>query len=517
MVFDLKNAYTLKRISLMLVISLLVVSTLSLFSVQLCPVSAQTPEASLTGTIYDRGVDTDDDGLFNYLELGVEVNVSTAGTFQVEVTGLVDSSYTVINVSNQSSMNFDVGIQVLYVSLDGTDIYSSGISPISVSIIDLYAESDDPIDSKYDIPLTGDYYYSDFQPEPIIVDYQFDEIKREIILGPGGSIHITNTYSMTNFGDDIDSVEFGFPEDAYDVTVRDEMGNLEVYLGSGTIIVYLRTFFYANKTAMLYQSYYVPWENYITQQDGLDYNLHYTFYEQFNWTIGELTVSITLPEGAEFQSSDPSDTHSIEKGGLKDTVTFAFSEVTPSDNLNFDINYRYLVFWSSFYPTMWVGVLVVIVSAFAFLWKAPKPITAPIIAVPPEDIRRFVDAYEEKTRIKSELESMEERLRKGKIPRRRFKIRKRMLDGRLSTISRDLSSLHEKIRAAGPKYADMMRQIEVAETNLEGAERDIQRVESRYRRGEVSKGAYGKLMDEYTRRSEEAEATIDGVLLRLRE
>ena len=274
---------------------------------------------------------------------------------------------------------------------------------------------------------------------------------------------------------------------------------------------------YTNETLMLYLTYYLPWEKYVTPQNGVNYSLDFTFYEEFDWTIGELSVSIILPEGAEFKSSTPSDPLSIQKGGLQDTVTFAFSDVTPENDLNFDIDYRYLMFWSSFYPTIWVGVLVVIVSAFAFLWKAPKPITAPIIPVPPENIRRFVDAYEEKARIKSELESMEERLRKGKIPRRRFKIRKRMLDGRLSTISRDLSSLREQIRVAGPKYANMMRQIEVAETNLEGAERDIQRVKARYRRGEVSKGAYGKLMDEYNRRSEEAEATIDGVLLRLRE
>jgi hypothetical protein len=63
----------------------------------------------------------------------------------------------------------------------------------------------------------------------------------------------------------------------------------------------------------------------------------------------------------------------------------------------------------------------------------------------------------------------------------------------------------------------MMRQLEVAETNLEGAERDIQRVEVRYRRGEVSKGAYGKLIDEYKHRRDEAEATIDSVILRFRD
>ena len=44
--------------------------------------------ASLTGEIYDRGIDTDADQLFNFLEVGVEVNVTEAGTYQISVGGL---------------------------------------------------------------------------------------------------------------------------------------------------------------------------------------------------------------------------------------------------------------------------------------------------------------------------------------------------------------------------------------------------------------------------------------------
>lgn len=515
MVFALKNAQTYKRILLMILLSLLILSALSIFCIQFPSVSAQTPAASLTGTTADSGVDTDGDEVFNFLEIGVEVNVSSAGTFKVEVVGLYDSQFSYLNVTNQNIVDLDVGIHVVDVSLDGNVIFDSGISPRTIAIISLYSENEE-IDSKFDVPLSREYFFGEFQPRPIIVDIQFDEVKREIILGQEGSIHITNTYFIFNKGSDTSKIELGLPEDTYDVVLRDEMGNLELSLGSESITVNLRESLVTNETAMLYQSYHVPWKKSITQQNGLNYNLHYTFYEKFNWTIEELTVSIILPEGAEFQSSNPPDPRNVEEGGPQDTVTFTLSEVTPSDDLNFEVNYRYLLFWSSLYPTVWVGVLVVVVFVFALLWKAPKPITAPIILIPPEDVRKFVDAYEEKERIMSELESMQTRLRKGKIPRRRFKVRKKILDGRLSTIFRDLSSFRERIRVSGPKYANMMRQIEVAETNLEGTDREIQRVQGRYRRGEVSKGAYGKLMDEYKRRREEAEATIDGVLLRLR-
>jgi len=52
---------------------------------------------------------------------------------------------------------------------------------------------------------------------------------------------------------------------------------------------------------------------------------------------------------------------------------------------------------------------------------------------------------------------------------------------------------------------------------LEGVETDIRRVEARYRHGEISKGAYGRLLQEYHRRRERAKTAIDEVLLRLRE
>jgi hypothetical protein len=92
-----------------------------------------------------------------------------------------------------------------------------------------------------------------------------------------------------------------------------------------------------------------------------------------------------------------------------------------------------------------------------------------------------------------------------------------MLDGRLSAISRNLSTISEAIRVGGSKYASLLREIEVAEAKLEGAQKDVIRVKARYQRGEISKGAYGKLLEEYESRIHEAEATIDGVLLRLRD
>jgi len=80
-----------------------------------------------------------------------------------------------------------------------------------------------------------------------------------------------------------------------------------------------------------------------------------------------------------------------------------------------------------------------------------------------------------------------------------------------------LTDFGEEIRKASSRYASIMRQIEVAETELEETEAAIRRIELRYRRREISKETYRKLLEGYNRRKERAKTTIDGVLLRLRE
>ena len=359
------------------------------------------------------------------------------------------------------------------------------------------------------------YTYDNFQ-RPIVA-IEFEELEREIILDQSGSIYVTNTFLVTPVGFWVNTVDLGFPEGAFNFELRDEMGTLETETENNLMTVTLRNTLDENETETLYLNYRVPWNELISQQNGVDYSLDFTFYEQFNSKIGTLTVSIILPKGAQFQSSSPLDPDAIEKTDLQETITFSLSDVSPSNDLNFEINYRYNVFWGSFYPTIWVGILAIVATALFFFWGAPKVITAPTIQVQPKNLKSFVDACEEKISLRSELEALDERLHKGKIPRRRYKVRKKMLDGRLSSVSRTISVLRETIRASGSKYANLMRQLEVAEAKLEGTEKDLQRVKSRYGRGEISKGAYRKIVEDYQSRIEDAESTIDGVLLRLRD
>jgi len=126
----------------------------------------ERPSAFLTGVISDRGVDTDGDGTFDFLEVGVEVSVTSSGMFQVRVNGLFDSTRNTIQVWNENFTYLDVGVHVVYVSLYGPTIYASGFDPASVMLIDLYDEYYNWLGYLFDAPLSRVYSYTEFDLPP---------------------------------------------------------------------------------------------------------------------------------------------------------------------------------------------------------------------------------------------------------------------------------------------------------------------------------------------------------------
>ncbi|MEJ2241158.1 MAG: hypothetical protein P8Y18_03325 [Candidatus Bathyarchaeota archaeon] len=469
--------------------------------------------AYLTGTITDEGVDNNDDGYFDFLRLGAEVNVTIAGTYTVDAGGVYDPSYNYVSALTLNSTFLTSGIHFVYLDLNGGEIYTAGVNPTTIASILLYDSSNTTLSELHDETLPNTYTFDQFQRPP--TDIELSEVERQIMLSQAGNIYVANSYWINNLGFSTNIIDIGVPNDAYDFIVRDEMGNLEITNETGILTINLRRALNQSAKEPLYVFYRLPWKNYITQNNNDDFTTSFTFYENFNSTIGSLKVSLILPEGASFKSSNPLDPQNTEKNAIQETLIFEFSNVSPSQNLNFEINYRYQTFWASFYPTIWIGILALAGTFFAFFWKMPKPSVSTIIPIQSKTLNNFVESYEEKTRIKAELESLNEKAQKGKIPRRRYKVRKKMLDGRISTISRNLSSLGEEIRSAGSKYAKMIKQLETTETKLEDAKKDLQELEMRYRKKEISKSTYSKLLEENQSKMKDAETTIDGILIRL--
>jgi hypothetical protein len=358
---------------------------------------------------------------------------------------------------------------------------------------------------------------------------EVEELKRDITIDSWKRVVVSDTYKIiSKAGDlgDLAELKIQLFQGAFEVSAWDELGipfkedNLKIKPGNATTPTSVTLTFSPaltrNESAKFRLAYQIPWENIIEQSDWQNYRIRLFLFDDFSWTIRKLVVNLILPEGAEFLDPPPRST--LKKEVLQETLTLISYNVTPFQELSGETSYRYNAFWASFRPTLWAGAAVIVLSVLALLWRFPKP-EAPIPTIPvkPEELKSYVDAYEEKRRSLRQIEILEEKARKGKIPRRRYKVRKRALESRLSVLSKDLTRLREKLRTASSKYADMMRQIEIAEAELEGIEAGIRHTEARYRRGEISTAAYHRLLEDYYRRRERARTTIDGVLIRLRE
>lgn len=373
------------------------------------------------------------------------------------------------------------------------------------------------------------------QGSVILVD--FEELQRVITINEFGEIEGADTYRIWNKSPiEVNNIEVTLPPNSSNPTVYDLFGRKIADESEGLEPITEKLGQYkitklrvrADESTWFTVRYKLPKES-ITHQDGNRFKLHITLFEYLNVYIKRASVTLILPEGARITSLDAIEErtdggYSVTRNVFRETFIIEKSELTYLDAHDFAmaLTYEYNPSWLSFRPTLWIWALTVVGCAVVFVWKRPKaptPAAVPSVAVGlrPEHIKAFVEAYEEKRKIISELESLESRVRTGKIARRRYKVQKKTLETRLNVLSKSLAEGKERLRSAGGKYADLMRQLEVAETEIGEAESNIRSIEARHARGDLSLEAYRKLLADYNERKKKAETAITGIMLRLRE
>lgn len=344
-----------------------------------------------------------------------------------------------------------------------------------------------------------------------------------------GQIRVTDYFAVVDHTDQLSYMKISLPGGASGISAYDEFGqisNTSLQVKPGDKITNVTLTFKApydvNEEVRFQVSYQLPWKNYATTLNWNSFQLSTPQLENINWTIRTFTIMVNLPEGATLSASPSLQSlNTLQSGPFDTSIALNFQNVTPFNIPSLDFEYKQAVFWESFRPALWTSVIVLIIGAVIGAWTVYKPSAAPlptaILRVRPEDLKKFVELYEERRHNQKEIESLESQARKGKIPRRLYKVRRTSIDNRLASLSRDLAGLRDKIRSAGPRYSDLMRQLEVAENELKGVEADVNRAEAGYRKGEMSAASYHELLEGSYRRRDRAQTTIDGVLLRLRE
>jgi len=346
------------------------------------------------------------------------------------------------------------------------------------------------------------------------------EFKREINVGGMGEIMVSDSYYIRNDSPQkMDSVKVSLPQNTSSVRVEDEFGR------KGNITLDARTGMY---TVSLFPSVESGKSTRFIVRYNLPKGTSFTFFQEINYYIEKAFITITLPEGAKIKSLSynnalPIGTYGVSRDVFQEKITISKQNVLSLDNFTVDLAYEYNPLWLAFRPTLWVWAIAVFGCAIVAVWKRPMVpevvVTAPTVAVrlSPEILRRFVESYEEKRRITADLKSLEVAVSRGRIPRQKYKVQRKTLETRLAALSRSIDDLKLKLRSVGGRYADLLRQLEVAETEIKEVESNIRSIEARHRRGDLTLEAYRKLLANYESRREKAETTISGILLRIRE
>lgn len=346
--------------------------------------------------------------------------------------------------------------------------------------------------------------------------FELKELKREISINPLGKIFVTDFYKITRLKN-VNTVTFILPQGASDISVYDAY---DMYKGNEiTIIsenehtevsVYLRDRLKADKKAKIAISYILPFWKYVMKNDWQNYVLQMNVTKPDDgviddpetWIIGKIEVSVVLPEGA------------TPQGSLKQE----WENVTKIQELKFFLKYSYAFIWIAFRPTLWTGLimgLAILIFFFAKIFRKTEKSSA--ITVSTKTLRKFVETFEERLQIMSEIDFLEQLSRNGKISRRHYRLQRKALEDRLSTIRGNLSSLMSEIKSFGARYERIMEHIENAVHTIENMNRKIREVEARYQQGEISTAARKKLLSEYMREKEDAEKIIYEIFLRIKE
>jgi len=164
-------------------------------------------KAWFTNNYADYGTDTDGDGLYNYLTIEVEVNITIAGNYSVdgylydtggdEIAWAYNSTY--LNISTQS----------VILNFDGISIYKHGVDgPYNLKNLSLCDANNSYIDFVYDAYNTSAYNYTDFQSPPASfrdtysdygVDTNADGLYEFLAINVGVNTTIAGNYTLTGW------------------------------------------------------------------------------------------------------------------------------------------------------------------------------------------------------------------------------------------------------------------------------------------------------------------------------
>jgi len=152
--------------------------------------------AFFTGHTYDRGVDEDQDSLFDYLEVGVEINVTEAGNYTLSGAGLAEriDEHVARNIylypPQYFSLDLNLGLHIINFTFPGPWIAYNHFSPTNITHLHL-ADARFQLGYMATTPLSRKYSYTEF-------NHPFNNMEIEVTVYPNATLGVTGWANQRN-------------------------------------------------------------------------------------------------------------------------------------------------------------------------------------------------------------------------------------------------------------------------------------------------------------------------------
>ncbi|HLN88524.1 MAG TPA: hypothetical protein VK253_00500 [Candidatus Binatia bacterium] len=435
-------------------------------------------------------------------------------------------------------------------------------TPTAISITKDDGNVNDAVYTRTDLPA---YTYAPatatFQvPVRTIQLSTLSSLDREISIDPTGKVTATDSYRIINNSTSLlNSFVVSLPLEATNVAIKDQFSTLtaslvtsadgKMLLANATLVTFLSN----GQSTVLNAEYNLP----SSTIQGDNYALSsFSLFPSFSYYVNQATITFMPPEGATIvkpQSSGLDSSSTLTRQIYQDTLTVTKNGLSYVDYLPPHMNtiqfaFNYNPVWVSFRPTFWASILAVVGCVAVFFVRNRRPkeetyaekterlstlepekpettqpakvsVVKPVqrVSVSADTIRDFIDAYEDKKQLKNELKSMDSKAQRGRIPRPQYKVQRRAIEVRLEGINRHIERTKNIFKGTTGTYGDLVRQLDLAEADLEEAEENIRNLESQQSTGEISLETYKESIGDYKKQKDKAESAINGILLRLRE
>jgi hypothetical protein len=524
------------------------------------------PYAFSTGVL--KVIAYDDTHTFTVNQGGIQLGDQTGFyAVQINFNGYTPNKFTVAFIlSNgvtidQGSGNFLIAFPA-YPSLDKTvgTVNVQVTTPQTPSSISISKDDGNVTATSYTASNLAAYTYSVAQANiqvtaGTIVSSMIPTLERQINIDATGTVNAVETYRIiNNASTSIGAYTLTLPAAATNIDVRDAHGtalSTTTSSGSNMLLVNatLQSYVSSSQSTTLTVRYSLPGA---TLQDGHYVMSDFQLFANYQYVIADATAAFNLPQGATITSPEANQLDSsstLTRGAYQDTLTVTAHEVSFVDSLApqtniIELSYEYNPVWVSFMPTLWAIVAAIIACAAIVIYRSRKPkethYTRTVKSPPQkttaskakkaaavevvkgqqitaEHIRDFIDAYEDKKQLTAELHAIDSKAQKGKIPRRQYKVQREALEGKIQAIDRSTQRNKAVFRGAAGTYPELMNQLDLAEADLTEAEESIRNLEARQSRGEISIESYKRNIADAQKTRDKAEASINGILLRLRE